>query len=266
MRTAIGVGSYVWNHPANKGHRIRQLAKALRFQARGRVLGRPTVVPIGTRSRMLVDLHSFGATKAVYANPPDWPEMLVWRQRLHQGSLFVDVGANVGVYSVWAADLGAEVVAVEPNPAAVNRLKANFDLNGYALVVYQGVLADHAGQLTFDGSTDTTGHISSEGEQVPAFTLDDVLENRVAAGVKIDVEGAERLVLQGAGRALAEHRIKCLQIEWNHQSEIFFGESREPLADLLQKCGYRLLRADQNGHLVIPASADFGTDVFAVVP
>jgi FkbM family methyltransferase len=40
--------------------------------------------------------------------------MQVWRQALRGGGLFLDVGANVGAYTIWAAECGAEVIALEP--------------------------------------------------------------------------------------------------------------------------------------------------------
>ena len=43
--------------------------------------------------------------------------MLIWQQVLQSGDLFVDVGTNVGSYTIWAADLGAEVIALEPTVA-----------------------------------------------------------------------------------------------------------------------------------------------------
>jgi FkbM family methyltransferase len=50
----------------------------------------------------------------MYANPPDLPEMLVWRRALRDDGLFVDVGANAGTYTLWAAELGTEIIALEP--------------------------------------------------------------------------------------------------------------------------------------------------------
>ena len=61
---------------------------------------------LGERSWLWVDLHRTAASKALYANPPDVPEMLVWRRALRDGGLFVDVGANVGTYTIWAAEQG----------------------------------------------------------------------------------------------------------------------------------------------------------------
>ena len=84
--------------------------------------------------------------------------------------------------------------------------------------------------------------------------------------MKIDVEGAERLVLEGASRALADLRIDLLQIEWNHCSLDLLGEDRKPVAELLRKCGYELCRPDASGALVpeVDLSATLLTrDMFA---
>ena len=86
--------------------------RAIQFQISGRLLHRRTVARLGEHSSLWVDLHRTGASKVVYGNPPDYPEMLVWQQALQSGDLFVDVGANVGSYTIWAADLGAEVIAL----------------------------------------------------------------------------------------------------------------------------------------------------------
>ena len=50
----------------------------------------------------------------VYGNPPNYPEMVTWRQVLRPADLFVDVGANIGSYSIWAGEMGANVIALEP--------------------------------------------------------------------------------------------------------------------------------------------------------
>jgi hypothetical protein len=76
---ARNVAWFVWKHPANEAHRFRAVLRAARFQARGRLLRRRTLARLGERSRVWADLHRTGASKVVYANPPDHPEMLVWR-------------------------------------------------------------------------------------------------------------------------------------------------------------------------------------------
>lgn len=239
------------------------MARAVAFQARGRLLHRPTRARIGRTAVLPADLHSPGASKAVYANPPDWPEMLVWQQRLRPGDLFVDVGANVGTYSLWAADLGATVIAIEPGALACQRLRRNIELNDFPISVIEAAASNQEGTTTIDADQDTGAHIGAGSRSVPTVTLDSVIGSRVVAGVKVDVEGAERLVLEGAHRALAEHRIGCLQLEWNSASLVHYGEQRGVVADLLTEVGYHICRPTDGGALV-PTTPAMGTDVFAV--
>jgi FkbM family methyltransferase len=224
------------------------------------------------RSFIRADLHSTAASKVVYANPPDWEPMQAWRAVLRRGDLFIDVGASVGAYTLWAAELGAHVIAIEPDRRARMRLRDNLALNDYDVTVLPVVLADRRGRMLFTKNLDTQNRLvlgDSIGEleavhAVPAETLDTVLGNRCAAGVKVDVEGAERLVLEGARQALAEHRISLLQLEWNSASLAVLGEDRSPVAELLTSLGYRLYRPTGEGKLVpVGVGPAFGEDVFA---
>jgi hypothetical protein len=84
------------------------------------------------------------------------------------------------------------------------------------------------------------------------------------AVVKIDVEGAERLVLEGGARALSEKRIDLLQLEWNSCSLSMLGEDRTPVAELLRDHGYELVRPIPTMQtLVAQSDMGFGRDMFA---
>jgi FkbM family methyltransferase len=189
---------------------------------------------------------------------------------LQPGSLFVDVGANAGLYSIWAADLGSSVISVEPDPEVRDALRENAALNGYDFDIISTALASEKGMLRFTTGMGPWNHLvpadSAQGVEVEAHTLDDVLGDRTADGVKIDVEGAERLVLEGGYVALAEGRIRVIQFEYNHQSRTNFGESREATRDMLASFGYSFFRPDWDGQLlrVSPGSGG-GRDVFAIL-
>ncbi|MGX7672162.1 FkbM family methyltransferase [Plantactinospora sp. DSM 117369] len=226
---------------------------------------------MGRSGRMWAELHCAAASKVVYANPPDWNEMQAWRRILRPGDLFVDVGSNVGAYALWAGDCGAEVIAIEPSPEAVRRLHANVRLNEFAITVRECGLADHPGQCTLSTGEDTTNHLRLEpgavGDTIEVDTLDNILGSRFAVGVKIDVEGAERLVLDGARRALEQRRIGVLQIEWNARSRSVLGEDRGPVAAILAGYGYQFARPDHLGVLRdTEVSGVSSRDMFAVLP
>ncbi len=270
FRKRLGVLGFVWNHPANDRHQLRALAHAVRFQALGR-LGLRTVTPIGSHYSMYAVLHYSASSKVAYANPPDWQEMNFWRAFLRPGDLFIDVGANVGTYALWAADCGAEVIAVEPDPAAAALARENIELNVAPIVLHQVALGAEDGSLVLTQGLDSMNHIvlgagHIGGLHVPVMTLDVLLSGRRAAGVKIDVEGAERLVLEGGRSALSSGSVGVIQLEWNSLCNLVLGESRAPIISLLRETGYALYRPDDAGCLHPTDVVGYGRDVFAVAP
>lgn len=255
--------SFIWLHPANRGRRGRALARAMRFHVRARLRRRRMITLLGERSRVWAEKGYPSSTRAVYANPPDLPEMLVWRHAGLEGGTFIDVGANIGLYSLYAAECGARVVALEPGRAAFERLGENIRLNGYEVRALRAAAAERAGQIRVTMDLDTVNHIAENGELVEAVTIDGLLSGAEAAGIKVDVEGFERLVLEGARESLRAKRIKLLQLEWNATSYAALGEDRRPVADLLLRLGYELLRPDSSGALRRVAMPEIGADVFA---
>jgi FkbM family methyltransferase len=261
---SAGIIRYVWGHPANSGQRVRAVLRAARYQARARLLRRRAVARLGERSLLWVDLHRTAASKALYANPPDLPEMLVWRRALRDGGLFVDVGANVGTYTLWAAELGAEVIALEPAEDTFDLLEENIALNGYRVTAVRAAAGNHCGTARFTSGLDAGNSLAPDGPEVTDLvTIDALIGDRRVTGMKVDVEGFEIDVLLGAARALADHRIGLIQVEWNEMSTGAVGTDRRPVAELLASYGYLLYRPDLTGRLVPVAEPGFGADVFA---
>ncbi len=255
---------YVWTHPSNVGHRPRALLRLARYQAGSRLLRRRAIARLGERSRLWVDLHRASAAMVMYANPPDRPEMLAWRHALRDGGLFVDVGANVGIYTIWAAELGAEVIALEPAADTFGLLTENVALNGYQVEAIQAAAGTHCGTARFTAGQDAGNCLDPAGPvETRLVTIDSLIQGRQVAGMKVDVEGFEIDVLRGCVQALAERRIGLIQLEWNAMSQWALGADRQPVADLLAQHGYQLYRPDLAGRLVPVSKPGFGADVFA---
>ena len=264
LAAALGVIRYVWRHPANAGQRTRAVLRAIGYQAQGRLLRRRAVARLGERSRLLVDLHRTSAAMALYANPPDMPEMLAWRRELRDGGLFIDVGANVGTYTIWAAELGAAVIALEPAADTFALLQENIGLNGYQVTALRAAAGDHCGTARFSAGRDAGNSLDPAGPvEARLVTVDSLIGGRRVAGLKVDVEGFEIDVLRGCARALADRRIGLIQLEWNEASTCAVGTDRLPVASLLAGYGYQLYRPDHAGRLVPLTDHGFGTDVFA---
>lgn len=265
------VQRWVLENPANQTCRGRRLAGAYVFQLTSRAFGRRKIVPIGGHSRMWADAHHAASFKAYCGNPPDWCQMMVWRRRLSPGDLFIDIGANVGTYTLWASDLGVEVVAIEPDTDARAHLAENLALNQSRNVrVLALAVGAKPGTMRLTSGRDVGNHLILDGDEplsqeVAVDTLDNIIGDRVAAGVKVDVEGAEALILSGAQRALEERRIGCIQLEWSEaNAQGLLGQGLQPLTDILTEHGYRLHRADERGGLHPADDLTGARDVFAI--
>lgn len=258
------VVKFVWEHPSNDGKRTRAVMRAAGYQFRARVLHRRTLARLGEKSTIWADLHRTGASRVVYANPPDHHEMLTWRNNLRPGDLFVDVGANVGSYAIWASELGAEVIALEPADDTFALLEENVRLNGYPIKTIRAAAGAAPGTARFTSGRDCVNRLDPDGvAEIAVLTIDALIGNRIVAGMKVDVEGFEIEVLRGCEQALSEHRLRLIQLEWNATSLEAVGADRQPVADLLAKHGYGLYSAEPDGSLAMLTDLRFGPDVFA---
>jgi FkbM family methyltransferase len=136
---------------------------------------------------------------------------------LRPGELFVDCGANIGLWSLVAAASGAEVVAFEANPYTAKRLAENV---AHASVrVVPAAVSDRAGQALLDlGEWHNLSRLAPEGTiPVPMTTIDSELD-RPPAGMKLDIEGGEMAALRGAQETL-KHR-PWIAVEFNTEHTV----------------------------------------------
>jgi FkbM family methyltransferase len=182
---------------------------------------------------------------------------------LRPGMTLVDVGANVGYFTLLAATLGARVVAYEPTPAVNQRLRENVALNTFDNVtVVNAAVMDKRGTVTLYESQDDpeANNMFGDGHQsveVQAVSLDDDLAARNIHRVdllKIDAEGAEPLVLAGAIKLLGDCAAPTIIIEVNPVS--LRSANSEPAAvfSALESSGYHcreLERSMYKGETVV---------------
>jgi FkbM family methyltransferase len=160
---------------------------------------------------------------------------------------FFDVGANWGFYVLLASKYrdaaGCRIVAFEPHPQSAAELRTQIALNRVAdAYVDQAALSDRSGTIEFADTGSAIGqklaavndsHQSARTITVPTLTLDDAAARHQPPDlVKIDVEGAENLVLAGATRLLQTHRPTLL-------IEVHGADKSPALYDTLARHGYR---------------------------
>lgn len=185
----------------------------------------------------------------------------LFRQYLDPERDFIDVGANIGFYSVLAAKLlrGGRVLSFEPTDAAYERLTHNIELNGVTenIIVFKGVASDKPGETMvhqIDGMEeyssmgaivhDAVADKPTRSTQTMAETVDAlVARHSLRPGlIKIDVEGAEALVLRGSIQTLTKHRPVVLS-ELSRALLEPMGSSPEEIVALFKSLNYRVLCA-----------------------
>jgi FkbM family methyltransferase len=238
------------NHPLNRGRAGAALSRFVRWQIGSRVLGHPVLLPMGGGGALLTRRGDTGATGNFYCGLHEFPDMLFVVHALRAGELFLDVGANVGSYSVLAAKaVGARVVACEPVAWAHQRAACNVGVNQIAPLVdlRRVAVGDKPGEVVMTSSLDTVNHVMAagegvEGEIAPVVTLDSLAEPGVARLLKIDVEGFELRVIEGGARVLSEPTLLGVIVELNGSGQRYGIDDEQIDRALrgfgLEPCGY----------------------------
>lgn len=215
-------------------HKLVSSLWPLRFPGKVRLLD-PLVPRQGTRRgrvfgySMTLDLLDL-VERMVYLGTYEREETgLAWRW-LRPGMTFLDVGANVGYFTLLASRrVGprGRVIAVEPSPHAHERLARVVGENSLHAELHRIGLSDREGTCTLyppapgsNNHTPTMVKYDGAGDpvEVPVRRLDDCLESWGVPSVdllKIDVEGHEGKVFAGAERALGSGRIRAILCEFN---------------------------------------------------
>ena len=169
---------------------------------------------------------------------------------LRPGSLFVDVGANVGFHAVFGAQLGAHVVAVEPVPWTLELLRANVWRHGADVEVVAAAASDGLGpvRLQLESAHRSGAQIGSTGIEVRAATLDALVPQGEVDVLKIDVEGAEPLVLRGASAILERSPVLLAIVEFGLRPHIG-GMSPQAALEFYESLGFELCLVHRNGEL-----------------
>jgi|AntRauTorcE11898_2_1112593.scaffolds.fasta_scaffold00669_3 FkbM family methyltransferase len=195
-------------------------------------------------------------------------------REIEDNDVFFDIGANTGLYSLFAAKRAksVEVVAFEPYPPNVRLLKHDIERNNLGNIsVREVALSDSEGKVEFNqpeiedigygsGAIDSSGDNSSARVEVPATKGDELIsKGEIPAPniVKIDVEGAEPLVLDGMEDALgrSECRLVFCEIHLNdveHRPSISdFGVSLSDMKLRFEKLGYEVEELQTKGAEVL---------------
>jgi len=185
------------------------------------------------------------------------PETIDWIARIPKGSVFWDIGANIGTFTICAATRKLKVVAVEPSFLNLEILNRNILTNNVSNIVtiVPFAVGNRTSSLdlfmspnsfTWGGAHSSIGeNISAGGKPILApitvntlcFTMEDLVKLvslDPPTHLKIDVDGLELEVLEGGANLLSKITSILIEVD-NH----FYGQ-REKISQLLQKYGFTL--------------------------
>jgi FkbM family methyltransferase len=183
--------------------------------------------------------------------PGAWTALLEHEPRVRQfllthfrpGDVFVDVGANVGAYSLRAGSRGMKVYSFEPNPENAKILMRNAEINNLQVDVRQFALGATEGTARLSPSG-ATSRIASDGDVgVEMKTLDGFELPRLDL-LKVDVEGYELEVLKGSKKTIA----RCRPVMMVEMHDWLGAQDEAKVFEILTENGYAFEYLDKYAH------------------
>jgi len=220
----------------------------------------PIVVPAkgGFANFEIQDAQEFIQSYIYFRGFYEFRETRILRQYLRDGDVFIDVGANLGWFTLVAASIvgtKGKVIAFEPSSSIYAHLKKNVEINLFDNIKLEKLaLSDKNGTVKFQinsnenrglGSIVLTENVDKvvEIEKVKTLKFDDYYQDCNLDKIrfmKIDVEGAEMMVLQGMSGILQNKACDYLMVEVSDDRLREIGSSSADVLTLLRDYGYRL--------------------------
>jgi FkbM family methyltransferase len=167
--------------------------------------------------------------------------------RLRSTDVVLDGGANIGVFSIRAAQTAHHVYAVEPDPVNFDFLVKNIHLNGTTNVTpIRAILSDQDGTAFLEGDGEVA-HLSNRGRKVNTLTVKSALARQSASVIKLDIEGAELLALADLN-ILRSVRLLCFELDEAGLRQVMRSrdhsglavQSYDQLRDQLRELGFSI--------------------------
>ncbi|NEZ59932.1 FkbM family methyltransferase [Adonisia turfae] len=274
---AISTLKYIWTHPNCKDQRIQRVLSFLGWQLRKRILKKPLDIEIIPNLKIRCYPNGYSAASVLYCGLYDYNEMFFLLRYLQPEDSFLDIGANVGVYSLLAASKISvgKIYSFEALPKNYGRLEENIKLNSFDQVKsYSIAVSDTEGSIALNlAEGDSMPFVSSDFDNensiiVATNTLDNLLEDKPLKQLtlaKIDIEGAELLAFKGATSLLKQQLPYVWILELNNTIN-HFEHTEDEVVNFLRNFGYELYSydADNNQLQMITPNQKEGNNILAI--
>jgi len=199
------------------------------------------------------------------------PETLEWIDNFEKKDkiIFWDIGANIGLYSIYSVlrNENVSTISFEPSTSNLRVLSRNISINNLEnkikilsaplsnkenqfLTMNEGDFIEGGALNTFGENYDFAGELfdSKMKYKILGTTIKNLLDNNILEipnYIKIDVDGIEHLILEGAGKYLKDKRIKSLSIEINED----FKEQYNKVIEIMDQNEFKLLHKKHNDEM-----------------
>ncbi|PIY79904.1 MAG: hypothetical protein COY81_00230 [Candidatus Pacebacteria bacterium CG_4_10_14_0_8_um_filter_43_12] len=263
MKYFVSIISILTN-PTNHRQVVRTLLRILWWKINQLYFMLPSIYQLTQTTKIICQPDSSYGSYIIYARYPEYDEMAFIHSYLRRNDIMFDVGANIGAISLLAADkiTAGKVYAFEPTPSILAQLETNINLNklGERIHTCSKAVSNSDGLLTFMiGKNSEVNHLAvknnfdgSQAIQVPSVTVDTFLREEQIDRInllKVDVEGAEMSVFQGAIHNLQNHSIEVIIFEVNPNIALY-GHTPQELLALVSSFGYQIFAFNHHGKLI----------------
>lgn len=213
---------FIWFHPLTRDQRVNALLRWFNWQLSSRLTPYPILFTWLQDSKVILDRGMTGMSGNLYCGLHEFYDMALTLHFLRPNDVFLDVGANVGSYTVLAGTTGAECISIEPVPTTFNKLLLNIKINSFSenVDVKQVAVGATEGYVYFSTDMDTTNQVVEDdypgnSMRIKQVTLDKITASRQSdiTMCKVDVEGYERNVLNGAESLLSNSSLRIVLLE-----------------------------------------------------
>ena len=226
------------HHPVTKDNRVKALMKYIFFNSLNKI-------QYNIKCNWIENLVFYankgdaGIVGNIYYGLYEFNESMFILHYLRKEDLFLDIGANLGHYSLLASGIkNCKSISIEPVPDTFERLNQQVSINKLEnkISTLNIGIGDKCSKLNFSVDKNTMNRIVDykykNSVQIPIKTVDIICDKKGVSLMKIDVEGYEKFVLQGSKIALKNKNLKAVIIEINFSNK-FYGIENEEVSEIL---------------------------------
>ena len=220
--TLYAILKFITTHPLTQSDKTKAVMRFVKWQMKSRITQKAIVHQFTSRTKHILKRGMTGATGNLYCGLQDFDEMSFVLHFLRKDDIFLDIGANIGTYTILASGhVGAHSIAFEPSQDTATHFNNNIKLNNIQSLVelHNNALGASTGECFLETATDImNNHICHEMQQnstmVRIEKLDDVLSyQKMPNLIKMDVEGYEYEILKAATTILKNPKLKAMLVE-----------------------------------------------------